>query len=218
MAVHYAAGKTTSLARSKVLTGALVGILAFVIAGANYSWRSAPLVGWDIAALLFLLWTWATVWPLNGRLTASHAVREDPSRTTAEAVVLGASVASLAAVVLVLAHSGHLSGAAKVISVAFGVISVVIAWTVVHTLFMLQYAELYYNGEPGGIDFPGTAEPSYKDFAYLTFTMGMTFQDSDTAFSTTDFRRLALRHALISYLFGTVVVATTINLIASLTI
>jgi uncharacterized membrane protein len=217
MAVRYAAGKTTSLARSKVMAAAILGIIIFLLIGLYFSWRLAALLGWDAAALTFLIWTWLTVWPLDGRLTAGHAVREDPSRTTAEAVLLAASVASLAAVGLVLAHAGQLSGSAKVLNVALGVVSVVMAWILVHTLFMLQYAELYYSGERGGIDFPKTPEPSYKDFAYLTFTMGMTFQDSDTGFQTTDFRRLALRHALISYLFGTVIVATTINLIAGLT-
>jgi uncharacterized membrane protein len=209
---------TAGYARNKVIIVAILGIVTFLLVGFYFSWRLAPLLGWDAAALVFLIWIWSSVWPLNGRLTASHAVREDPSRTTAEAVLLAASVASLAAVGLVLAHAGQLSGSAKVLSVALGVVSVVAAWVLVHTLFMLQYAALYYAGERGGIDFPDTPEPSYKDFAYLTFTMGMTFQDSDTAFKTTEFRRTALRHALISYLFGTVIVATTINLIASLTV
>lgn len=71
-------------------------------------------------------------------------------------------------------------------------------------------------GNPGGIDFNESSAPSYPDFAYLALTIGMTFQVSDTALSTNAFLRLALRHALLSYMFGTLIIATTINHIAGL--
>jgi uncharacterized membrane protein len=54
------------------------------------------------------------------------------------------------------------------------------------------------------------------DFAYLAFTIGMTFQVSDTNLTAKPIRRTALRHALISYLFGAVIVALVINIVASL--
>ena len=85
-----------------------------------------------------------------------------------------------------------------------------------HTVYTLQYARLYYSDEPGGIDFNQAAPPRYADFAYLSLTMGMTFQVSDTDLQTSTIRATALRQALLSYLFGVVIVATTINLIASL--
>ena len=99
---------------------------------------------------------------------------------------------------------------------ALGIASVVGAWLVVHTVFTTRYALLYYSGEPGGIDFNQTEAPAYADFAYLAFTMGMTSQVSDTDLQTRLIRAAALRHALLSYLLGAVVLATVINLVAGL--
>jgi uncharacterized membrane protein len=86
----------------------------------------------------------------------------------------------------------------------------------VHTVFTLRYAELYYADEPGGLDFHGDGEPTYHDFAYLAFTIGMTFQVSDTEVTAREFRKTILRHALLSFVFGATVIATTVNLVASL--
>jgi uncharacterized membrane protein len=83
-------------------------------------------------------------------------------------------------------------------------------------VYTLQYARLYYSDEPGGVDFNQAVPPRYADFAYLSLTLGMTFQVSDTDLQTSTIRATALRQALLSYLFGVVIVATTINLIASL--
>ena len=90
------------------------------------------------------------------------------------------------------------------------------AWAAVHTTFAVRYARLYYAGPDGGIDFNSDEPPAYTDFAYLAFTIGMTFQVSDTAIGAKVIRSTALRHGLLSFLFGTVVIATTINLLASL--
>ena len=217
MAIQYAHGKTTSRASMKVEVSALLGIIVLLVVGLGVSWRLAALLAWDSAALVYALWIWISVWSMNGALTTSHAQREDPSRGTANVVVLTASVASLAAVGFVLAGAANAHGSAKLLEVALGVVSVVIGWVVVHTIFALNYAELYYSGKPGGVEFGGVSQPSYKDFAYLAFTIGMTFQVSDTGFQSTMFRRVGLRHAMFSYLFGTIIVATTINLIAGLT-
>jgi uncharacterized membrane protein len=92
---------------------------------------------------------------------------------------------------------------------------VILSWATVHTVFTLRYARLYYAAG-GGIDFNGDRAPTYTDFAYLAFTIGMTYQVSDTSIASKAIRRTALRHAYMSYLFGTVVVAMTINVVAGL--
>jgi uncharacterized membrane protein len=96
-----------------------------------------------------------------------------------------------------------------------GVISVVLAWVMVHTVFTLRYAHLYYSGN-GGIDFNEKDDPDYRDFAYLAFTIGMTYQVSDTDLQTKAIRRTALKQGLMSYLFGTTIIAMTINIVAGL--
>lgn len=216
MAIHYAHGKKTSSAKVKVFVSALIGLAVLLVAGKYDSWHLAPVLGWDAAALTYVVWIWPQLWEMNGEVTAAHALREDPSRRISDFIVLLASIASLITVALVLMAAQDTTGSARLWRVFLGVLSVVVAWVVVHTIFALRYAELYYGDKPGGVEFNGTPEPSYQDFAYLAFTMGMTFQVSDTGFQSTAFRRMALKHALISYLFGTVIVATTINLIAGL--
>jgi uncharacterized membrane protein len=214
MAIEYSHGRKTASAKFKVSVSLLVGIAAFILAGSLLSWKTAPLLGWDTAALVYAVWAWSSIWSLDGNLTSKHAMREDPSTAVSDVVILGGSIASLAAVGIVLGASQSNN---KVWYAALGVVSVVLSWLIVHTIFALRYAELYYHGSRGGVDFTGTETPTYSDFAYLAYTVGMTFQVSDTGFKTSEFRKIALRHALISYMFGTVIVATTINLIAGLT-
>ena len=96
------------------------------------------------------------------------------------------------------------------------VASVVLAWVSVHTVYTTRYAGLYYTSPPGGIEFNEDDPPQYSDFVYLAFTVGMAFQVSDTAFTNKDIRKAALRHSLLSYVFGAVILAGTINLIAGL--
>lgn len=115
---------------------------------------------------------------------------------------------------LVEAHSKH--GGEKGLLATLAVVSVALSWALVHTLFTLRYASLYYFDEDGGVNFNQSTPPRYADFAYLAFTLGMTFQVSDTNLETAGFRATALRHALLSYMFGTVILATMINLVAGL--
>jgi uncharacterized membrane protein len=216
MSISYAKDKQTMSAKAKVGVACAAGVLAFATMMHLGSWKIAPLLGWDVMAIVYLLWTWLTILPMGHELTQRFALREDPSRAASDVVLLGASIFSLAAVGLVLfASSGGSGELIKPVQGALSVISVVLSWLVVHTLFTLRYAELYYGEPAGGIDF-GHDVPSYKDFAYLAFTVGMTFQVSDTNVSVSPIRHTILRHALLSYLFGTVILAATINLVAGL--
>lgn len=153
---------------------------------------------------------------MDGSETEAHALREDPSRAVADKVMLLALVGSLAAVGFMLASSSGESGATQLLSVGFSVLSIVLSWLMLHTLFMLHYAEQYYVVPKGGVDFGVTKSPTYCDFAYLAFTVGMTFQVSDTALSAKNLRKTALKHELFSYIFGTFIVAATVNLVAGL--
>jgi uncharacterized membrane protein len=194
----------------------LAGLCAAVATGASGAWEYAPLVGWDSAAVVFTTWVWLATGPMSSSATASYATREDPGRAVTDLIVLIASVASLAAVGLVLVHASAARGAQQSLIAGLGVGSVGLSWLTVHTLFTLRYARLYYTGEDGGVNFNQDAPPRYLDFAYLAFTIGMTFQVSDTELQSPAIRHSALRHALLSYLFGAVILATTINLIAGL--
>ena len=193
-----------------------IGVAAGVIAGVFGPWWLGPLVAWDAAAGSMLAWTWRLLWPLAPSATSSHATSESPGRANSDLLLLGGSVVSLVAIGLVLVRASHETGLDKGLLVGLSVASIVLAWSTVHTVYTLRYAYLYYNEKDRGVDFNDSDPPCYIDFAYLALTIGMTFQVSDTDLHTTAFRRLAIRHALLSYFFGALIVATTINLIAGL--
>jgi uncharacterized membrane protein len=208
--------KPGASARRRVAVSALVGAVAAVLSALALPRQLVPLVGWDVAALTYLVWVWRTIAHLDAEATARHAVREDPTRTATDLLLLSASSASLLAVGSVLVRVGSAGGLREGLQVGFAVVSLLVSWGVIHTVYTLRYARLYYTGVRGGVDFHQEAAPRFSDFAYLAFTIGMTFQVSDTEVNAASIRAQILRHALLSYLFGTVIVALTINLVAGL--
>jgi uncharacterized membrane protein len=203
-------------AAMRVLLAASVGVAAGGVAALLTLPQAAALIGWDAGAAVFLVWVWFSVARLDPEATGRMAVLEDTSAPLADVLVLSAGVALLAAVGLALLRAGHANGGTKAYLIGVGVLSVVLSWAAVHTVFTLRYARLYYDGTEGGVDFNENERPTYLDFAYLAFTIGMTFQVSDTNITSKAMRRAALRHALLSYLFGAVIIALAINVVASL--
>ncbi len=204
-------------AAMRVLVAGTAGCLAGSLAAIYLPWQSAPLLGWDLAACVFLVWVWSNIYRLDEKATARAAAREDPSEALADTVIIGAGLACLGAVGLVLVKAANSSGDAKALLIGLGVLSVALSWGCVHTVFTLRYARAYYGGKAdGGINFNEDEPPAYLDFAYVAFTIGLTFQVSDTNLTSKMIRRIALKHALLSFLFGAVMVGLTINVLASL--
>jgi uncharacterized membrane protein len=210
------AGAATGSSAVRLGVAGASGVVVMVTALQRGAGAGGPVLGWVVAALVFVLWTWAVVRRMDAGETAAHATANDPARATADVVLLLASLASLAGVAALLTRSSSATDPGHDPAAALGVGSVAAAWLVVHTVFALRYARLYYAGTTGGIDFNQDTEPRYLDFAYLAFTIGMTYQVSDTPLRAPEIRMVALRHALLSFLLGAVVLATTINLVAGL--
>lgn len=199
----------------RLLVMLAVGLLTALVVGIRGNWAYAPALGWAAASATYLIWVWLVIGRLGPEATAAHARREDPGRLFSDALVLTATVASFAGVALILVNASGAEGYSKDAIVAMALGSIALSWFLVHTLFTLRYASLYYR-DRGGIDFNEEDPPRYRDFAYLAFTVGMTFQVSDTDLKTRDIRGTVLRQALLSYLLGTIVLATTINLVSGL--
>jgi uncharacterized membrane protein len=142
--------------------------------------------------------------------TRRNACREDFRPAIEELVVVAAALSGLFGVVLllVLGNTGDSRAAA---AIALG--GVFMSWAGLHLMYAARYAYLYYARSARGIDFNSDAPPAYRDFFYFSYNLGMTYQVSDTDVSSTTIRAVALRHCLLSYAFGTVILATTINLV-----
>lgn len=202
--------------RLRVATALVLGLMAFGLLWLVVPAVLALLLGWDVAAATYIVWSIVLGRLLDADTTAQIAVREDPGRATMDAILLGAAAASVGAVVAVIAISGPSSGVSKQVAVVVAVGSLALSWALVHILYTGRYARLYYTAPIGGVDFNTDEPPSYTDFAYLAFTIGMTYQVSDTALRNPLIRRTALWHALLSYLLGAGIIASTINLLAGL--
>ncbi|WP_251140907.1 DUF1345 domain-containing protein [Cellulomonas dongxiuzhuiae] len=203
----------TPAARLAVASGA--GVIAGWGVATAYagSFAAALLSGWAVAGLVFAGWSWAFLWPLDAEQTRTHSLREEPTRLVTHALVVGAGVMSLVGVVVVLAT--HDRG--RVLALVSALVAVVASWTSLHTVFALRYARIWYTPPYGEIDFHQEEPPRYSDFAYVAFTVAMSFAMSDPDVRSSDLRRVVLAHALLSYLFGTVIVALLVNVVAGLT-
>jgi uncharacterized membrane protein len=203
----------------RIGVAAPLGVAAATVMGLTVGWPYAPATGWIVAALVYLGWTWLIVGRLDSDGTRAHATKyadDDSTPWIVDLSVLIASVASLGGVGYLFV-AGSIGG--DVAAAVVGALSVVAAWVTVHTVYMLRYARLFYGGDaPGGVDFHEGDDyrPDYGDFAYLAFTLGMTYQVSDTDLVDRSVRMAALRHSLLSFLLGAIILAITINLVASL--
>ena len=206
----------SGLAAKRVVVGSIGGLAAAGLAvGEGASWSVAALCATDVAALVFVTWVWLTVARADASATARLARAEDASRAAAESVLIGAGSASLLAVAFTLGEASRAQAPARGLLTGLTLASVALAWSSVHTVYALRYARSYYSPPDGGIDFHDE-RPDYLDFAYLALTIGMTFQVSDTDLTGKRVRRIALHHALTSYVFGTVIVAITVSSVAAL--
>lgn len=201
----------------RLLIAAALGASAGAMVAPFAPWQLSALAGWDVAALFVAGSVWSFVAKLDSVQTHEVALREDDSRAVVDVIIVAASLVSLVGVVLGLAHARNHAGAVSSVLTGVAVFTVFLSWFTVHTLFALRYAHLYYADPAGGIDFGGALDdPDYLDFVYVAFTIGMTFQVSDTNIAAPQIRRAILRHALLSYVFGTVIVGVAINVVGNL--
>jgi uncharacterized membrane protein len=201
----------------RLVVAAAVGVAAGLALATVLPWRLALLGGWNATALTFLLSVAPIILGADGPRTQHIAVREDMNRDVARLLLLAASAASLVAVGFTLASARHERGADRVLLITMAAATLIVSWTVVNTVFTLRYARLYYLDAGAGIDFGDSSRPpDYRDFAYVAFTIGMTYQVSDTTLHARGIRRTVLVHAFLSYIFGVVIVAAGVNVVAGL--
>lgn len=203
----------------RLVVAAFLGIAAGILISFG-SVAASFLGGWAVAGMVYVLWTLAVVMPMGPQATAEHATREEPGRAATRILVLVAALVSLAGLVVVLAQGGLRVNALTDVAVLSAVVA---SWACIQTVFALHYARQYYTSPVGGIDFHADKQPAgepelpqYTDFTYVAFTVGMSYAISDTDLASSQMRRLAQAHALLAYLYGTVIVALLINLIAGL--
>jgi uncharacterized membrane protein len=203
----------------RALTAFAAGLIVTVVLLPFVTWELALVGGWDAIALTVLLAIWPVIIRADSSLAPLLAAREDETEGAARVLLVGASVASLLGAGYALHLAGQDNGAPRVLLIGVAVLTVVLSWTVINTVYTLRYADQHFRSGPGGIAFgtdDGRQHPGYRDFAYVAFTIGMCYQVSDTTLRDPLIRRTALAHAIMSYVFGVVIVAGSVNLISGL--
>ena len=196
-----------------------VGITAYVVAAPHLPAPAPALVGWDAGSLALLGLSWGTIGTADARATRARAGEEDPGRTLVYVIVLLASGVSLLAATALVRDAHTLGPRIAHAVTGLCLATVALAWGMTHTAFTFRYARLYYRADSegiGGIELPEKEAPSYFDFAYFAFTIGMCFQVSDVCVTSRQIRRAVLLHAVISFAYNSVILAFVLNLVFAL--
>lgn len=192
--------------------------LTLLILPDNFSVPARLTIVWVSFAMTVLSLMWTTIFVAHPRDLPKLSRLEDSSRILILLFVVAAAIASLFAVVALLDGMTHED---RVERITLAILAVANAWGLVHTVFTLRYAHLYYGDDPKqtkrpeGLEFPDDTEPDYLDFAYFSFVIGMTSQVSDVIIHSKTMRRVALAHGVLSFGFNTIVIALTISGLSS---
>lgn len=215
MPVQSIARITPRRAWLRVIVGLAVGGAGVLASSTFCSTAVMLLIGWTVGGLAMLIMAWAVIGTASPRETRERAASQDPGRRVVYALVLLTSATSLFAAVALAKHASFVEPRETTLVVYLCLATVAISWALTHTAFTLRYAHLYYRDDDegvGGIEFPGTKEVCYFDFAYFAFTLGMCFQVSDMLVSSSQVRRTVLMHALLSFAYNTAILALALNL------
>jgi uncharacterized membrane protein len=192
------------------------GLAALGIAAALIPRLAAVLFAWDVGGLVLTGLSWQLIATYGASATRARAGSEDPGRTMVYVVVVLTSAISLLAATALLPSARSLPLELSRWLIALSLAAVSLAWGLTHTAFTFRYAHLYYREDAegvGGATFPGDHEPTYFDFAYFAFTIGMCFQVSDVCVTSPQIRRTVLLHAVISFVYNSAILAFVLNLV-----
>lgn len=186
----------------------IIGLAVGMVVGILTQTPLGVLSGIAAGEIAFVGAGWLALSSMDADQTRAHASREDFRPVVDEVVIVCVTLGGLAAIVMLLTIGTQ----TRIAAAAIALTGVFMSWATLHLMYAVRYAYIFYAGN-GGIDFNSDAPPSYQDFFYFSYNLGMTYQVSDTAVSSRAIRAVVLRQALLSYVFGVVILATTINLV-----
>jgi uncharacterized membrane protein len=208
----------------RVFVSAVIAGIALGATSAGLPFAPRLAVAWTAFSGSLLVLAWCVIISGDPAAVRRSAVLQDAGRRLVFTFVLLASCGSLWIVWTLIGLSRGQSGSVYAFYMTLAPVSVVFSWCLVHTLFALRYAHIYYGAgqihgtHHGGLEFPGDYLPDYTDFAYYSFVVGMTAQVSDVQVTSRRLRRLTLIHGVISFAFNTIILALTLNALATATL
>jgi len=200
--------------RVRFLLSLVAGAVGGVVVAFALGIAAGLVAAWGVLATVNVTWVLVLVWGMDAAQTRAHATAEDPGRRTARVIATIGSIASLAAVAVVLIQTKNEPVAESLVLALIALGSVAASWALIQTDYMLRLAHVYYTDPVGGIQFNQDEDPMYTDFAYVSFGVGLAYQIADTNLTRNDVRRVVIAQSLLGYLFGAVILASVVNLMA----
>lgn len=189
------------------------GLIAHHTTSAAPSWLESGVLAFDVAAVAFLL-SLIPLWrESEGDVIRRHADANSANRVVVLLVTMLVATVAMAGIAAELPAAGK----GQIAAIIKLVVSLLLVWLFTNSVYAMHYAHDFYSQKPDtggdceGLDFPGAKYPAYSDFMYFAFTLGMTFQTSDTGVTTARMRKVVLLHSFTAYLFNIGVIAFTIN-------
>ncbi len=204
---------------TKVWAATLVGVVVAVALPSRWLVISRVLTGWNAAILFLVPLTYIRMRGLDARQLRTHYEEEDPTAPVIVVFVVAAALLSVAAIVALLSTLKHVAAVDRVAHLALASMTIVNSWLLVHTMFTLHYADIYYSvaeDAPPPLSFPETRQPLFWDFVYFSFTIGVACQTADVATTQTGIRKTVTVHAVIAFVFNLFVLGFAINVTAGL--
>ena len=216
----------------------LVGLLAG-LAGAALPlplvWQFRGLLGWSLGVAVYLALAWWLCERFDAERTRERAQAQDEPSVVLFLLMLLATLACVAAIVVMMQQGRDLSGVARTLHIAVSVVALIASWLFIHTIFAFRYAHRYYQEEQvqekqdqakqeqgkkteqdggPGLQYPGGQDPDYFDLLYYSYVVGMTSQVSDVQVTSREMRRLTMVHSVLSFAFNMLILALSINVVA----
>jgi len=204
------------VAHRRLLISAALGLITMLVLPATLITRM--LIGWDAGVLIYLVAAAVVMTRCSSvAQMKANAAAQDEGAFAILLLTVAAGMASLFAIFAELATLEH-GEPHYGIYAALAIVTVVLSWTFIHTIFALHYAHEFYGAgdHKSGLRFPGDGQPDYWDFVYFAFVIGMTFQVSDVAVMHKIVRRTVVAHGALSFFFTTAFIAMTVNIAASI--
>lgn len=206
-----------------ILSAAISGVV-FILAPAPLGSEVKWLASWDFGVISFLILVGLVIASATPEQTLRRSRLREPNPIVTLIFVVFISCMSIIIIGFMLVDIKLTPQPIRTIQIWLSVIAVICSWLLTHTMFALHYARSYYNEVDdsnldkyaGGLAFPTDEPPDYLDFMYFAFTIGFTSQTSDVSITTRSLRRLVLLHEIVSFFFYSVIIATTVNTVASL--
>ena len=205
--------------RPRLAIASGVGVTVGVLLPPDWALLTRILTAWNLGVWLYLAsiaWLITHATPSKVRAMAE---REDNSAVAVLAVLVFASVLSLAAIVMEAAGARELSLQQRLVHYAFTGATLLSSWLLVGVLFTLHYAHMFYlsRTDRRPVSFPDhELKPDYWDFLYFAFTIAVAVQTSDVSIMSRGMRKAVLAQSVLSFMFNAAILGMSINIAAGM--